>query len=108
MPGGADDSFSVSVEAGSPAVARLTGELDLATASVLESCLRDVPGSVVLDCHALRFIDSSGLSVIVAAHRRREQTGDRLSIRGLSAALRQTFELTGLHHELHLERPDDH
>jgi stage II sporulation protein AA (anti-sigma F factor antagonist) len=97
--------FSVRVVDGVPPVARLAGELDLATVPILTDALHRVPEDVVLDCTELGFIDSSGLSAIVDADRRRRATGHRLTLRGLSTIVNQTFELTGLHRELDIEGP---
>jgi anti-anti-sigma factor len=97
--------FEVEVVDGAPAVVALTGELDLATAPVLVEALERLAGDVVLDCAGLDFVDSSGLSVIVADHRRRVRAGRQLSLRRLSPAIYQTFEITGLHHELDLAPP---
>jgi anti-anti-sigma factor len=101
-PGAVSGHFSAEVVEGSPPTVALTGELDLATAPRLAQALERVPGDVVLDCAELSFVDSSGLSVIVDAHRRRARAGHRLSLRGLSASIYQTFEITGLHRELDL------
>jgi anti-sigma B factor antagonist len=101
-----DSRFSVSVAPGPPPVVELTGELDLATAPTLAESLRELEGDVVLDCTALRFIDSSGLSVIADAHRRIRRSGHRLVVRGLSPTTFQTFEITGLHRELDVEPPE--
>jgi anti-sigma B factor antagonist len=95
--------FSATIVDGSPQVVRLSGELDLATVPVLVAALDRVPADVVLDCTNLGFVDSSGLSAIVADHRRRTGSGHRLTLRGMSATVRQTFELTGLHRELAIE-----
>ena len=98
-------AFSVEVTEGRPHVIALAGELDLATAPILADRLEELPGDVVLDCAALDFIDSSGLSLIADAHRRRARSGHRLTIRGLTPSAFQTFELTGLDRELDIERP---
>jgi anti-anti-sigma factor len=101
-------AFSVEVTEGRPHVIALAGELDLATAPILADRLEELPGDVVLDCAALDFIDSSGLSLIADAHRRRARSGHRLTIRGLTTSAFQTFELTGLDRELDIERPPGH
>jgi anti-sigma B factor antagonist len=56
----------------------LAGELDLAGAPDLEETLRAAEardGHLVLDLRELRFIDSTGLSVLVDAHNRRAENG---------------------------------
>jgi len=95
--------LSAAVVDGTPPVVQLVGELDLATVPVLVEALGQVPADVVLDCSTLSFVDSSGLSAIVADHRRRTGSGHRLTLRGLSGSVRQTFEITGLHRELAVE-----
>ena len=66
--------FSISVtEQGGRAVVTVAGELDLATAPDLEEVVLarvDSGQSVVLDLRGLQFMDSSGLRVLIAAHRR--------------------------------------
>lgn len=57
------------------------GELDLAVAPYLASRLEDALASarlVVIDLRPLTFMDSSGLSVLVAAHQRALRSGRRL------------------------------
>src|SRR5437764_14099584 len=62
----------------------LSGELDLAEAPVLRKTLDRVlrPGTslIVIDAHALQFIDSTGIGVLVAAHNHLEATGGLLVI----------------------------
>src|SRR3712207_8104179 len=62
------------------------GELDMASAPELEQAVmpRLQDGAwVVLDLRSLDFIDSSGLRVVVGAHRLAEEHGGRLtSVRG--------------------------
>ncbi|HZP27556.1 MAG TPA: STAS domain-containing protein [Acidimicrobiia bacterium] len=106
VEGSGAEVFSVTVADGSPPVVKLVGELDLATVHVFRGALDELPGDVVLDCTALDFVDSSGLSAIVDEHRVRTGSGHRLTLRGLSATTYQTFELTGLHRELDIEPPD--
>ena len=71
----------------------VVGELDIATARLLEAKLHAVrPRSpVVPDMTAVAFIDSSGLRAILNAH---EMLGDRLRIAGASAQCMRLFEIT--------------
>ena len=59
-----------SARTGEAVVVTIRGEVDLATAPELESCLQRAfgaaPDGVVLDLEGLTFIDSSGLRVLVA------------------------------------------
>ena len=77
----------------------LTGELDMATASILNDQLTAVEQSdsrtIVLDLRDLRFIDSSGLHALVRAYRRSETDGHRLLLVGANASARRLCEMTG-------------
>jgi anti-anti-sigma factor len=48
---------------------------------------------VVLDCHALTFIDSSGLRMLIDVQ---ERCGRKLALVGLRASSRRIFDLTAL------------
>jgi anti-anti-sigma factor len=79
----------------------LSGELDLSSALVFDEELRrieDNDGShtLVLDLHALKFLDSTGLRLILSAHTRARRDGRRLRIVPGSDAVRRIFELTGV------------
>src|SRR5204863_3598970 len=71
-------------------VLRVTGDLDLASSGLLEAPLwalqMDGRPNIVLDLSGLGFIDSTGLNVLVGAHRRAEIRGDSVVIRGASRA----------------------
>jgi anti-anti-sigma factor len=75
--------FSLSTsERGGRLVVLIRGELDIATAPELEEAISDgfdAGHDVVLDLRELEFMDSSGLRVLVSAHRR-SQTGPRFEI----------------------------
>src|SRR5215207_1881894 len=82
-------------------VVRVAGELDTATAGLLEdglSLASVMPGDrVVVDFSRLTFMDAAGLRAVVAAHERRVAAGTGgLVIRGASGIVRRVFELTGL------------
>ena len=67
--------FALNVEdADDGTVVRLMGEVDVSTAPHLRNALMDVvdtrQGPVTLDCRCLRFMDSSGLGVLVVARQR--------------------------------------
>jgi anti-sigma B factor antagonist len=73
------------------------GELDLATAPALERELQDAQAAgarvIVLDLGGVEFIDSTGLRVIITAHRR---AGAQLLILNCSKRMQRPFELCGL------------
>jgi anti-anti-sigma factor len=84
----------------------LTGEVDAATAPLLDARITEAAaagvGEVVLRCARLEFIDSSGLSVIVANHKRLRDSGRRLVIEAPPVAARRLFEIAGLDRVLNL------
>lgn len=85
---------------GSTIVVRVTGELDAATASEVEDAIRqtsaDSTERVVVDFTDLEFIDSSGLSVLVAAHKRLGTVGASLELRGAQPSVARVFAIAGL------------
>ncbi len=78
----------------------LRGELDLATAPELESQLRAIeashPGRVLIDLGGLEFMDSTGLGVMVRAHKAAQANGHRLAFRPGPHQVQRLFELTGM------------
>ena len=91
--------FDVSIEQGEGAeLARLEGELDLASGPQLEELLAGLAGpAVVVDLSGLRFIDSSGFGALLRAQRRVQVDGRRLVFRGpLSPEVARTFEMLGM------------
>jgi anti-anti-sigma factor len=81
----------------------LEGELDLANCGSLAAQLeRETEGEVVLDMSALEFIDSTGISLLVATHRRLNTDGTvRFRLIGSeSPAVQRVMALTGLESEL--------
>jgi anti-sigma B factor antagonist len=76
----------------------LTGELDLATAALLERALREAQANasqVVLDLRRLTFMDCSGMRVIVGAAQRARRAGQELTVVPGPAQVERVFTLTG-------------
>lgn len=90
---------------GTPALVRPAGDVDLATAPELRSVLltRVGPGDTVLDLAGVPFLDSTGISVLVAAHRAAGEAGHRLVLRGVEGIARRALEALGLHKVLNVE-----
>jgi anti-sigma B factor antagonist len=77
----------------------LGGELDLATAPALQEQVdRAVRGrrAVVIDLSGLRFIDSSGLHVLLQVERQLRASGGQLVLVHGPRAVRRVFEVAGL------------
>ncbi|MEA2410564.1 MAG: anti-sigma factor antagonist [Thermoleophilaceae bacterium] len=79
----------------------VSGELDLSSALVFEEELRrieqqsDVP-LLVLDLRSLKFMDSTGLRLILSAHARAIKNARKLAIVEGGAAVRRIFKITGV------------
>lgn len=81
-------------------VISVSGELDLASSPALEEELERVAKSdatvIVVDLAELEFMDSTGLSVLVRAHQRAEQSGRRLGLVNGSQQVQRLLTLTGV------------
>jgi anti-anti-sigma factor len=89
------------VEAGS-VVVRLSGDLDIAGApearAVVEQALAQGPRHLTFDVTDLRFMDSSGIAVLVAA----AQKVDSVTLRNPSPVIERLLKLAGLAEVFHL------
>ena len=89
-----------SVHPGEPVVVTVRGEVDLATAPELESCvsraLEGAPSAVILDLAALNFIDSSGLRVLVTLAGAATASGSSIALRNVPSHAQRVLDLTGL------------
>ena len=78
----------------------VTGELDIRSApdlrTWLTSALDDGATHVVLDLAGVHFMDSSGLGVLVGAHKRLARIGGRLTVVGVGDAVGRLLDVTGL------------
>jgi anti-anti-sigma factor len=85
----------------------LDGELDLDGAERVNRELLRAEASgvrrIVLDLSALRFIDSTGIRLILAADARSRSDGDRLALIPGPRAVHRVFELTGIAERLPFE-----
>jgi anti-sigma B factor antagonist len=87
----------------------VSGELDLATAEVLEANLKEVessePDVLVLDLRELEFMDSTGLRAVIAADARARERGGRLVVVRAPEEVDRVFRLTRM--DQHLELVDE-
>jgi anti-anti-sigma factor len=75
------------------------GDLDLAVADRLAAVLDRVAGDVpqiLISLDKCEFIDSTGIAVVVRAHREANERGGRFAVYGPSAQVRRVLEVTGL------------
>jgi anti-sigma B factor antagonist len=82
-----------------PTVVTVAGELEYGTAANLRQAIEAAPfpgAGVVLDLTALTYCDSTGLTALLAAHRRAQATHVPLALAGMSADLRHVFSIVGL------------
>lgn len=88
----------------------LSGRLDVRTVAdvrvALHAALDAGQGPLVLDLSAALIMDSTGLGVIVSAHRRAERMGRRLVLRAAPPQVLRLLTATRLHRVLHLESGD--
>ncbi|GAB3207244.1 STAS domain-containing protein [Marinactinospora thermotolerans] len=79
----------------------LEGEVDIATedefrTAVLDAVSERPHGRVVLDCDLLRFIDSSGLRVLIQCHKAAKERHSRLFVASASERVAQILHVTAL------------
>lgn len=76
------------------------GEIDVATAPRLISALNDVvaesTGSVIIDLTSVGFMDSTGLALLINAHRRLTRARKRFAVVCPMGPLWRVFELTDM------------
>jgi anti-sigma B factor antagonist len=96
-------------ELGRHALVVLAGELDASTAGRLyerfaELARNDV-NHVTVNVEGLTFIDSTGISVMVAEHKRAESMNGEMILLSPRPVVRRVIEVTGLNHYLNI-RPE--
>jgi anti-sigma B factor antagonist len=74
----------------------LVGEIDSYTAPALAERLANEPRVLMVDLAGVTFIDSSGLRILVEAHRARIDSDASLTLRSPSAAVQRLLEISGL------------
>jgi anti-sigma B factor antagonist len=78
----------------------LSGELDISTyedaLAQLEAAERSAPELLVVDLAGLRFVDSTGVRLILSADERARETGRRLALRLGDGPARRVFTALGL------------
>ena len=86
------------IDPAGPCLITVSGELDYHTGPQLRACLDDAPcqEGLVLDLSGITYCDSTGLSVLVHAHRRTKAAGVPLVLAGHAPEVSRLLSLTGL------------
>ncbi|MBW8483628.1 anti-sigma factor antagonist [Actinomadura parmotrematis] len=87
--------------AGGVTVVALAGELDLGASARADDAVRAAQADaahphLVLDLHALDFMDSAGLNVLITAYRRAAAAGRYLALCGLRPDTARVLDIAGL------------
>ena len=108
---GTSDLVSITVS-GDSATTVLTavGEIDSSSAPALrtplEAALDAGATTVTVDLDGVTFLDSAGLCVLAAAHRRAVRDGVRFQVLATSRAVVRPLQITGLYDLLGVSRPE--
>jgi anti-sigma B factor antagonist len=95
-------TFTLAVhQSGEECVISMRGELDLSSAPPLRELLArlftsEQPSHLVFDLTDLIYLDSTGLSVFVTAHKRAEEAGMDLRLADPNPSVRRLLEITAL------------
>lgn len=100
------DNLTVTISENDPTVLVAEGQIDSHTSSALDEALAAMSAetSVSVDLSGVTFVDSSGLRVIVRAHKRQLGSGGELIIVEPSEPVVKLFDITGLTSELQITR----
>jgi anti-sigma B factor antagonist len=78
----------------------LSGEIDIYNAPELKSSLLSLleqnKGNIEIDCIDLKYIDSTGLGVLISALRHVKDYNGEISIKNLKPYIHKIFTITGL------------
>ncbi len=87
-------------DGGDTLVFRLRGSLDLATAPTVRAALTDATDNdshhIIVDLTQLEFLDSTGLGVLIGAHRRAAEHGGSLRLIVRDGPISRLLNITGL------------
>lgn len=79
---------------------RLEGELDIVNCDEIERELKRIQNSdasrIVVDLSALRFIDSTGIRLLLTAHARAQSDAHRLTLIPGPRSVQRVFEICGV------------
>jgi anti-sigma B factor antagonist len=76
----------------------LSGEIDVGLATTLRDTLINLvesqPGPLLINLSDVRYIDSAGLSILIAANRKSKKAGGDFGLSNPQIAVQQIFKLT--------------
>lgn len=85
-------------------VVRLRGDLELATCREVDQKLRDLLAGqnpkMVIDMKETKYVDSSGLGVLVSLYSHVKKQNGQLAVANLNRSVRRLFDLTNVHNFL--------
>jgi anti-sigma B factor antagonist len=85
---------------GDHTVISVAGEIDIYTAPRLQSelmaALNEGPARLIVDMSSVDFCDSTGINVLLGAHRHARDRGGELQLAGPGSATRKVLQVTGL------------
>jgi anti-anti-sigma factor len=108
LVGGATFTVAEDADCDGEHVIRLHGELDIDTVPDLEHALlrsRPAQQRVVLDLSELKFMDSTGLRVLLRARAAAEEGHWEIRLRDVPPNIRRLFDMTGVREALPAETP---
>ena len=98
-----------SIRSNGQAVVRVHGEVDVYTApqlwETLDAAIAGTPHELVIDLSDVTFLDSSGLAVLVRAHKRLRPIAGTVVIRGAAEQVYMTLDVTKLTSVLSVDAP---
>jgi len=87
-----------------------SGEIDSSSAPTVRAALDEALDTgctdLTVDLTGVTFLDSAGLCVLAAAHRRATRNGVRLHVLATSRAVIRPMQITGLYDLLHVAAPE--
>ena len=95
------------LEQNNETTAVIAGRVDTVTSSDLENAVSQVWNNpsitLVFDCSKMEYISSSGLRVVLKAHKQVTATGGKFILRNVNSDVRSVLDLTGFSRILTIE-----
>ena len=95
------------LEQNNETTAVIAGRVDTVTSSDLENAVSQVWNNpsitLVFDCSQMEYISSSGLRVVLKAHKQVTATGGKFILRNVNSDVRSVMDLTGFSRILTIE-----